>query len=239
LFWLTTSYLRYSVGFIRQNGINIILEPSSLLINLRVSITVCVEGAEVVTQIFSRYTSTRLLDRASLKWLDNVYIRYTRKKHVSHFLIFILDSKKKKKLVIYDKQNVRKEFQRKIKQFYIFHLKFPRVILTLLILIFSDVLQEHEENQFNLSLSFILSSGLAEIYTNAIILSFRSTSFSCNTSYDIRRLRRRQNAKYFFCILHHIYETWSGLKGLTDRILILFVVNSIRSDENLLYNWRH
>jgi hypothetical protein len=55
--------------------------------------------------------------------------------------------------VIYDKQNVRKEVQRKIKQFHIFHLKFPRVILTLSILTFSDVLQEHEENnQFNLSL---------------------------------------------------------------------------------------
>ena len=37
-------------------------------------------------------------------------------------------------------------------------------------------------------------------------------SLSRITSYDIRCLRRRQNAKYFFCVLHVLYEMTCGIE---------------------------
>jgi hypothetical protein len=48
----------------------------------------------------------------------------------------------------------------------------------------------------------------------AILVSFMSPSFSWNTLYDIRRLRRRQNAKYFFSVLHVIYEMTCGIESV-------------------------
>ncbi len=50
-----------------------------------------------------------------------------------------------------------------------------------------------------------------------------SILFSSNTPYDIRRLNRRQNAKYFFCVLYGIYEMPCGIERVKSAYDIVWL----------------
>ncbi len=69
----------------------------------------------------------------------------------------------------------------------------------------------------NVSLSYVLLSKSAVFPIQCYYVMNRLNLKRHVTSYDIRRLRRRQKAKYFFFVLHVIYEMTSSNERVKCR----------------------